>query len=450
MPGKKSINSEEFIFYIDLVSEYLKKKPLIKGISTFIKEKEKFNSLSSYGLVMFQDKGGPITSYDEKDGEALLDLISDKWESRETNRSLLENGLFEILSYIFKKAQKDRKNYRVIIISDIPSSLSEEYHTALYDLLIKARRFDTFIDIIRVGDQKFYDDDVKLKVITSETHSGVFYCKDTKLFPNIISSLVQSKTEFIIFQPEEDDKLLEEDKSFYEKLAVDLISLDSDEKEICDICEQELCPICSAHSDEIHKCYNCNIKYHTCCAAEYSIAKNIGFKHIFRCVQCDTLLKLDEEFVDLVYEEEQTETYEEIVEEIEVVEEFIEEHYKQEETSDIPYPEDTYEPEEVVDEELVSTGGLETPEEEVSMKKVRIGGYFGTEVTITTKPSQNEISTHIANTVLNDSEDTTQAQERISITSLRPPKKKTIKLCKICGYTLRNAHTCPKCGAKVD
>jgi len=202
---KTSINSEEFIFYIDLVSDFMKKKPLIKGINTFIKEKEKFNSLTSYGIVMFQDKGGPITNYDEKDGEIVLDLINNSWERRETNQSFLENGLFEILSYIFKKSQRARKNYRVIIISDIPSSLSEEYHTALYDLLIKARRFDTFIDIIRVGDQKFYEDDVKLKVITSETHSGVFYCKDPKMFPNIVSSLVQSKTEFIIFQPEEDE-----------------------------------------------------------------------------------------------------------------------------------------------------------------------------------------------------------------------------------------------------
>jgi len=159
---------------------------------------------------------------------------------------------------------------------------------------------------------------------------------------------------------------------------------------------------------------------------------------------------LDEEFVNLIYEEDQAETYEDVIEEIEAVEEYIEEHYNQEEILDIPYPKDNYGQEEVNDEEPVSIESLETPQEEFSTKKVRIGGYFGTEVTIKTKPSQNDINTHITNTVLNESEDTTQTQERISITSLRPPKKKTIKLCKICGSTLRNTHTCPKCGAKLD
>ena len=447
---KISINSEEFIFYIDLISEFLKKKILAKGINTFIKDKEKFNSLSSYGVVMFQEKGAPITVYDEKNGDIILNIVNDHWENRERKQSFLENGLFEILSYVFRKSQKARKNYRVIIISDTPSSLSEEYHSALYDLIIKARRFDTFIDVIRVGDQKFYDDDVKLKVISSETHSGVFYCNDTKLFPNILSSLVQSKTELTIMQPDEDDQLLEEDKAFYEKLAVDLISLDSEEKELCDICEQELCPICGAYSDEIHKCFNCNAKYHSCCAAEYSLAKNIGFKHLFRCVQCDTLLKLDEDFVMLLYEEKHRETYEEIIEDIETIEKHLEEEYYPEENVETNYYEDTYEQENYIGEEGINPESMDTSSEKFFTKKVRIGGFFGKEVTIKTKAPQNEIGQPMTGTVVSIPEDTIQAQERISITSLKPPKKKTILLCKICGTTLRNTQICPNCGAKVD
>ena len=38
-------------------------------------------------------------------------------------------------------------------------------------------------------------------------------------------------------------------------------------------------------------------QFHECCAAMYSWKKNIGFKHIFRCPKCHTLLKLDEEVV---------------------------------------------------------------------------------------------------------------------------------------------------------
>ncbi|MFX1586638.1 MAG: hypothetical protein ACFFC1_00670 [Promethearchaeota archaeon] len=438
---KAAVNSEEFIFYIDLLSNYLKKKILTKAITSFIKDKDKFNSLSSYGLVLFQEKGAPITTYDEKEADSLIHILDEYWEGRETQKSYLENGLFEILSYVFRKIRTARKNYRVIIISDTPSSLSEEYHNALYDLLLKARKFDTFIDIIRVGDQKFYEDDVKLKVIVSETHGGVFYCNDIKLFQNILGSLIQNKSEFNVIQTDETEYILEEDKVFYERLAVDLISLDAEEEEKCDICEQELCPICEAYSDEVHKCFNCNARYHSCCAAEYSIANNVGFKHLFRCVQCDTLLKLDEDFVNLIYQENHPE-------ELEVSEIPSEEEYS--EVDDIL---DQY-TNEVYSEEKIKIELTPVENEAPSLKKVRIGGFFGTEITIPTKNNvKPKLIDAIPNSMVNASEDSdtsTLAQEKISITSLRPPKKKTINLCRICGTTLRNAIICPNCGAKLD
>jgi len=148
---KLSVNSEEFVFYFDLITDFIKKKNLIKSIGNFIKEKAKFNTLSSYGLLIFQNDDNPVTLYDETDFEVFTDILDEKWETREIKRSLFENGLFEILAYIFRKSSESRKNYRVIIISDTPSTLSEDYHNALYDLLIKAKNFNAFIDIIRVG-----------------------------------------------------------------------------------------------------------------------------------------------------------------------------------------------------------------------------------------------------------------------------------------------------------
>jgi hypothetical protein len=435
--GKPSINSEEFIFYIDLVSDFLKKKTLMKGLNTFIKEKSNFNTFTSYGLVIFQDDSSLITVYDEKDSDKLLDELDDKWETREKTNSFLENGLFEILAYIFRKSQESRKNYRVIIISDVPSSLSEEYHNALYDLLIKARNFYAFIDIIRVGDSKFYADDVKLKVISSETHSGVFYCTDPKVFPNILGSLVQNKTEYSVIQPNDQNPILKEDKIFYERLAVDLISLDPEEKEVCDICQQELCPICELHSDQILKCYNCDIKYHSCCAAHYSIKNNIGFKHLFRCVQCDTLLKLDEDFVNLIYDEEYREEAEEICEE-ELVDISEESLYEQEGS----YNDDLIESAEQSEEINEITAEAE--------RRVRIGGYFGQEILIKPKNANNENKLKVAEPVISIRDNSDKPKKTISITSLKPPKKRLIKLCKICGTTLQNVHICPNCGAKVD
>ncbi|NVM38638.1 MAG: VWA domain-containing protein, partial [Candidatus Lokiarchaeota archaeon] len=432
LPRSDTINSEEFIFYIDLISDFLKKKQLMKALSNFIKEKDKFNELASYGIVLFQKEENPVNVYDLKDAESLLKTIENEWETREDEHSYLENGLYEILAYIFRKSREARKNYRIIIISDTPSKLSEDYYNALYDLLIKAKKFSAFIDIIRVGDKKFYEDDVKLKVISSETHGGVFYCPNEKHLQNILGSLIQNKKEFKVIKSEELEQVLVQDKIFYERLAVDLISLSPEDQEICDLCESELCRICEMHSDEVHKCYNCNTKFHNCCAAKYSLARNIGFKHIFRCPQCETLLKLDEEFVNMVYEEDLEEVLTEIdiptpTIETEVEEPIIEEPKIQE-----------------LEEEKVS---IPKPPFSIETKTVKLGGFFGQEIIISKKDTKKDA-------ISETSEAIQMEEEPVSITTLKPPRKKgsgTIKFCKICGTTCGAfVDSCPTCGAKLD
>ena len=447
-------NSEEFIFFIDVIKDFLKKKSLLKAIGSFIKEKEKFNTLTSYGLIIFQKDDNPVSVYDLKDSESVLDNINRAWETREVDKSYLENGLYEILAYIFRKSRKTRKDYRIIIISDTPSKLSEDYYNALYDLLIKAKKFTAFIDIIRVGKEKFYEDDVKLKVIASESQGGVFYCQDEKLLLNILGSLVQNKKEFNVLKAEDVDQILKEDKVFYERLAVDLISLSSNDQEVCTICEQELCPICEAYSDEIHKCFNCDAKFHNCCAAKYSLARNIGFKHIFRCPQCETLLKLDEEFVNMVYEEDLEEELPEELPEIELrekitehsVEQFAQEEIHEEIIEQPEISEEIKEQEEVIEQtEQVQSEIPSPPPSTEPVKKVKVGGFFGKEIEIKIKrdaPIKSKTPDIIK-----------EIEEPVSITNLRPPRKRasrTIKLCKVCGATLQNTTECPSCGAKVD
>lgn len=451
---KGSVNSEEFIFYIDLITEFIKKKNFIKSVGTFIKEKAKFNTISSYGFLFFQEDDNPVTLYDANDFDTFTEIINEKWETREKQNSFFENGLFEILAYVFRKSRDARKNYRVIVISDTPSTLSEDYHNALYDLLIKAKKFDTFIDIIRVGDEKFYNDDVKLKVVTSETHGGVLYCNDAKSFINILMSLVQSKSEFNVVKHEATNQILKEDKIFYEKLAVDLISLDTNDEETCDICEKEVCPICSTYSDEVHKCFNCNAKYHACCAADYAISNNIGFHHLFRCIQCDALLKLDEEYVDMIYEEEYEEKHEQDLVSTEVVEEDMEEEIINENQIEELIDEEDYD-QVIIGEAILnpeknkSPPSLSKPPSVITpIKKVKVGGFFGQEVPLKTTSSNNTPLPSTTEAVVGDTERTTQAEEKISITMLKPPRKSTIKLCKMCGQTLIGASVCTRCGYK--
>jgi hypothetical protein len=80
------------------------------------------------------------------------------------------------------------------------------------------------------------------------------------------------------------------------------------------------------------------------------------------------------------------------------------------------------------------------------VKKVRVGGFFGKEITIEKKNFTKEELSKIPETI-------EKSEQPISITSLKPPKRRgtgSIKLCRICGATIQNTSNCPTCGAKID
>jgi hypothetical protein len=81
-------------------------------------------------------------------------------------------------------------------------------------------------------------------------------------------------------------------------------------------------------------------------------------------------------------------------------------------------------------------------------KKVKVGGYFGQEIAIKANGLDNDLLPPATETIVRDSEGTTQVKEKISITTLKPPRRSTIKLCQICGFTLKTTSLCPKCGFK--
>ncbi len=503
MNAENSLQSEEVVFYLDLITNFIDLESVLKGIETFIDEKLEYENNSTFGLVLFLQNENPVTVYDKKEKKAILEAIKESWNNRELDQSCFENGLFEILSYIFRKARESKKSFRIVIISDTPSARSEEYHDALYDLISKVKNFYTYIDIIRVGSNSFYEDEHKIKILTSETRGGSFYCNDTIQFLNVFGSLVKSKTEFNFIKSQtEGSQILNEDKVFYEKLAVDLISLTVDDEEVCTMCQQELCPICETHSDTLRKCFNCGSKFHNCCAAEYAIAHNIGFMHIFRCPECETLLKLDEELVRLVYEDLKSQG-KLPVQQFVKTQKLQEEQpitnlselnpppgsIKSQEKEQIEDPKETKpliislrpppgrpevkkkSPPSVPDLAPENLSPIpmgenisqipqtlkpppSSPSESSSarpsnVKKVKVGGFFGREVTITTNSSQT-IQQPVSPQPLGEVKQTENSNQ-ISITALKPPKKKSaFKFCKICGTSVRETTVCPNCGAKID
>ncbi len=290
--------NESIVFYLDLASKkaILSKKDLSKSIASFLTEKLNKNPKTTFSIFYFKDDSTPFLSEEMQDIKKITDIIQDDWKNRQIAESNFENGLFYCLSFLAGKAVEAEGTYRVICISDLPSTKSSEYAEALMGLVEAVRTFPTFIDIIRIGKEDMYPDDVKLRIVSTLTSGGLFYVSGPKDFKVTFMGLAKNK--ILPDLREEGGQEIDEDKKkYYENLAKDFVELEESDLKICMLCSKEVCDFCNDPVDVLKKCPKCNKSFHECCGALFSWKFNIGLKHIFRCPECGTILKMDEALV---------------------------------------------------------------------------------------------------------------------------------------------------------
>jgi len=443
---------EDIFFYLDLTKDILKKKEVNKAIKYYISERNKTNIKGHYGLLIFQDAGNPIFITDKKDSEIIENAIEENWKTRPKKQSFFENGLFYIFSYIAETVRKKSRHNRIIIITDTPSDLSEDYTEALFGLVSKIKVIPTFIDIIRVSEkeERFFRDDVKLNILASDTNGGMFYLSEKKDFITILKNLIKSKQEVKELEEQPDKiKIKREDYDFYSRLAKRLIPSNTNEVGLkCHLCQEEICPCCADINDTLQICENCNSAFHNCCVTNYTIQNNIGIPHIFRCPKCDILLKIDQD---------------EIVEPYEDVSESVDDYLEKEEIATGLVENPTFEePEQFYSEEsYIETKG--TPDiaigesYEDNLQKVRIGGFFGKTYTI--KKEGDKLIYQKVN-ASNESEMNNNAYERKNdlISEPNPNKVEIPQLSSQSGNDFSanrsgekpSVINCPSCGTQID
>lgn len=368
---------EDIYFYLDLTKDLIKKKEIIKVIKYYIEEKNKVNIKGHYSLLVFQEEGNPIFINDKKDSEIIVKSIEENWKTRPKEQSYFENGLFYIFSYIAETVRKKSKFNRIIIITDTPSDLSEDYQEALFNLVSKIKNFPTFIDIIRVSgmSERFFSDDVKLNMLASDTKGGIFYIQDRKEFSDVIKKLVKTKQFISTFVDKPDRiRISKEDYAFYNHLAKPLKKPENVEGLVCYFCKEEVCPVCTDIYDIPLICTDCNSSFHNCCVTNHVINHNIGIPNIFRCPnkECDVLLKIDEdEIIEVSGEVEVSTVKEYLEEELEKIPKELPV------VKPLPSLPSILEPEKSEKiESLTKPDDIPVTEED-QVKTIRIGGFFG-------------------------------------------------------------------------
>ncbi|MFX1390998.1 MAG: hypothetical protein ACFE9Z_13115 [Promethearchaeota archaeon] len=438
--------SEDVYFYLDLTKDLLRKKELIKSIKYYVEEKNKVNIKNHYSFLIFQEEGNPIFITDKKDSDIIAKSIEENWKNRPKKQSFFENGLFYIFSYIAETVRKKSKFNRIIVITDTPSDLSEDYQEALFNLVSKIKNFPTFIDIIRVSspNDRFFSDDVKLNMLASDTKGGIFYINDRKEFSDVIKKLVKTKqfTSTFIDKPDL-IKISKEDYAFYNHLAKPLIKPEKVEGLVCYFCNEEVCPVCSDIYDLPLICEDCNSSFHNCCVTNHVMNHNIGIPNIFRCPnkECDILLKIEEDDVVDISGEVEVSHEKEYLEE-EKVEKIIKPIPEVK-----PLPTSTSIPKETELEELNSNEGE-------LIKTVRIGGFFGN-VYIVRKMGDKIIYEKTSKTTFKPNSNIKQ-HEKLKPSKLRLSNNERSKnsphfiICQQCG-TQNDSQSlkCTNCGYKL-
>ena len=435
--------NEDTYLYLDLTKEILKKKEIIKTIKYYIEEKNKANLKGRYSLLIFQEEGNPIFITDKKDSGIITNSIEENWKNRPKEQSFFENGLFYIFSYIAETVRKKSKYNRIIVITDTPSDLSDDYQEALFNLVSKIKNFPTFIDIIRVSkeDQRFFSDDVKLNMLASDTKGGIFYIKDRKEFTNTIKKLVKSKQYVTTFADRPElIKISKEDYAYYSHLAKSLKR--SDEMNlVCHFCNEEICPVCTDVHDIPLVCEDCNKSFHNCCITNYTINHNIGIPNILRCPSCDVLLKIDEDEIIEVSGEVEVSTVKEYMG-TEVLGDTLELMPKKEE------PSFTTPLEEKVD---TISGESKSISDGEQIKTVRIGGFFGKAYTVKKIGDKIVYEKATRPTFKPESEKKEIIpRERTVLPNSKPRKKPSFIICPQCGRQNNSEQLkCSNCGYKL-
>ncbi|MFX0027754.1 MAG: hypothetical protein ACFE8B_00970 [Candidatus Hermodarchaeota archaeon] len=451
---------EDVYFYLDLTKDLLKKKEIIKAIKYYIDEKNKVNLKGHYSLLVFQEEGNPIFITEKKDANIIANSIEENWSSRPREQSFFENGLFYIFSYIAETVRKKSKFNRIIVITDTPSDLSEDYQEALFNLVSKIKNFPTFIDILRIseGQERFFSDDVKLNMLASDTKGGIFYIKEKKEFNDTIKKLVKTKQFASTFVDQPDRiQISKEDYAFYNYLAKPLIKSEgTTEKLVCHFCNEELCPICTNVDDIPLICEDCNTSFHSCCITNYTINHNIGIPNILRCPNkdCDVLMKIDEDEIIEVSGEVEVSTVKEFMAK-EVLDQIP---IKLRKAKPLLKPVSTPIQKEIEKIEAIPTSNNLTAEGE-TIRTIRIGGFFGKVFTVK-KVNDKIVYERISTKTTFKANNTNSTKFEGKHTSLsimkknnssRVKSKSSFIICQQCGTQINpNQETkCPNCGFRI-
>ena len=299
---------------------------------------------------------------------------------------------------------------------------------------------------------------MKLNILASDTKGGIFYIHEKKELMDIIKKLIKSKQLVSTFQDEPIKiKIKKEDYDFYSHLAKDLLEAPLDRPaEKCVLCQDEICPVCTDIKDIPRICPSCRSHFHNCCITNHTLQHNIGIPHIFRCPECDILLKINQDEIVFIDDSPHVK-----------VEDYIQ-HQLTENIShaDFSVPEPPLQ----IDQDNMGVISEDKKRTQTVSKTVRIGGFFGKAYSVkkegdqviyekltgnpkkSTEDDQPEELKVITDKLEENQQITEKYWKPLSKTSEEDGKPRVL-ICPACGSPINEKKPplhCPYCGSNMN
>jgi hypothetical protein len=261
---------------------------ILKELSRFFKRKQELDSTDRFNFIAFESNG-PVYFEDFLfDPQYILNGLQDLTPT--LSRPNIGGAIMVAVTFIidvFKTV--GGKLYRIIALTDrnTPPLANVEVVQTLMD---QVREFPVFVDFVRVNtdDPK---EDLKLMRFARSNNGDVLYAKNEKEIGRTLEELAKKKKVLKSSESGEKYSLSDENEPFFYNLAQDPWDVDESEA------KGKRCLVCGDTKAPLIKCPKCNTITHGPCLAQWAKMSNIGFPHIFRCMQCYNLLRLPKPFV---------------------------------------------------------------------------------------------------------------------------------------------------------
>lgn len=278
--------SEDTLILNGLTPDITRMEEVYETIEDFLTRKKKEDPTDRFNIILFQNSGpNYLNDFTLNPENIILALKSLEPMLIDAN---VAYGIFIAATFIIDVFKRiTHKAFRLIILKDSGTAkVPPHYVPVLENLLEKVKGMPFYIDIVQIA-LKSPDKDENLVKLAKFTGGDIYSIKKIKDLRKSIS------IKHDISQERYDElKLIPEgNRLFFINLAEYPINFKRVEK----------CSICFQRDDEgLVKCPNCEVVSHKSCLAQWSESSNIGIKNVFRCHNCYNLLKLDEEYINLV------------------------------------------------------------------------------------------------------------------------------------------------------